>query len=267
MHPVLFHIGSVLIPSYGALAAGGVLVALVLAQQTAQSTGISSTQIWNLCVIALFAALAGARLLLIAVNLRDIVRHPVWLLGLATVHHPVLAAAAALIGLISAWLYARWQRMPLLSTADALAAPVALGLACEQIGTLMAGSGFGTPATAPWAITYTSPLALRWSGTPLGIPLHPVQAYAAVAALTLSILLLVLMPMRRQAGDITGVALVGGGVTIFATEFWRDWDGRGAILHGAVDGPQIAAVLMVIAGAVILRQRKGKQAMARELHV
>lgn len=267
MHPVLFHIGSVLIPSYGALAAVGVLVALILAQQTARTAGVSSAQIWNLCVIALFAALAGSRLLLIVVNLRDVVRHPMWLLGLATVHHPLVAAAAALIGLVAAWLYARWQRMPLLSTADALAAPVALGIACEQIGTLMAGSGFGTAATVPWAITYANPLALRWSGTPLGIPLHPVQAYASVAALTLSILLLVLMPVRRQAGDIAGVALVGGGVTIFATEFWRDWDGRGVMLHGAVDGPQIAAMLMVIAGALILKERKGKQAMARELHV
>ena len=38
---------------------------------------------------------------------------------------------------------------------------------------------------ARWAVTYTSPLAARLSGTPLGIPLHPVQAYAGLAFLTL----------------------------------------------------------------------------------
>jgi len=40
------------------------------------------------------------------------------------------------------------------------------------------------------------------------------------------------------------------------TELWRDPEGRGTILHGAIDGPQIAAVAMVLAGAFVLRERK-----------
>jgi hypothetical protein len=40
-----------------------------------------------------------------------------------------------------------------------------------------------------WAVVYNHPLAHRWSGTPLGIPLHPVQAYAALAYATLAVLL------------------------------------------------------------------------------
>jgi phosphatidylglycerol:prolipoprotein diacylglycerol transferase len=107
-----------------------------------------------------------------------------------------------------------------------------------------------------WAVTYNHPLALRWSGTPLGIPLHPVQAYAALAFLTLSLLLLVLLPARRQAGDTAGVALMGAGIAIFITECWRDWEGRGSLLHGAIDGPQLASIVLVLAGALLLRERK-----------
>ena len=66
----------------------------------------------------------------------------------------------------------------------------------------MAGSGYGTETAARWAVIYTDPLAARWSGTPLGIPLHPAQAYAAVAFRTLTILLLVVLPARRQPGDV-----------------------------------------------------------------
>ena len=106
-----------------------------------------------------------------------------------------------------------------------------------------------------WAVTYTSPLALRWSGTPLGIPLHPVQVYAAFAYATLTVLLLVWLPARRQPGDVAGVALMGIGVAVFITEFWRDPEGRGILLQGALDGPQIAAVVLVIAGAFLLRER------------
>ena len=241
------------------MAAAGVLLALVVAQRTARTAGISPHHIWNLCVLALFGALVGSRLLLVLMNWRDLLRHPLWLLGLATIHHPLLAAAGALIGAIIAGLYARWQPLPLASTADALAAPVALGLACEQFGALLAGSGFGKGAQVPWAIKYRDPLAFRWSGAPLGIPLHPVQAYAALSFLTLAVLLAVWLPVRRQAGDVAGVGLLGAGIAIYFTEFWRDWEGRGDILRGALDGPQLVAILFVLAGGLVLRSRKPAQ--------
>ena len=71
-----------------------------------------------------------------------------------------------------------------MATLDALAAPLTIGLALEQVGALLAGAGYGTETTVRWAVVYTHPLAQRWSGTPLGIPLHPVQAYAALAYAT-----------------------------------------------------------------------------------
>ncbi len=101
-------------------------------------------QVWNLCVVALFAALVCQRLLLLLMNWSDVRLHPAWMLGLAMIHHPLLAAAGALAGVASAVLYARWRRLPLAATADALAAPLALGLAFEQLGALLAGSGYGT---------------------------------------------------------------------------------------------------------------------------
>jgi phosphatidylglycerol:prolipoprotein diacylglycerol transferase len=256
VHPVLFHIGPLLIPSYGALSALGILLALMTAQRTAPSVGVAPAHVWNLCVIALFAALLGSRLLLIILNWHDVVRHPLWMFGLATIHHPLLIVAGAILGGLAAWLYARSQHLRLLDTADALAAPIALGLACEQFGALLAGSSFGIDAHLPWAVIYTSPLAARWSGAPIGVALHPVQAYAAIAFLTLSILLLVLMPARRQPGDLAGIALMGAGIIVYITEIWRDWAGRGSLFHGVLNGPQLAALLLVLAGALLLRQRR-----------
>ena len=255
MHPVLFHIGTVVIPAYGAMAALGVLAALILAQRTARGLGVNPAAVWNLGVVALFAALIGSRLLLIAVNWRDVSRHPSWMLTLGMVHHPLVGASGALAGAIAAFVLARLQRLPLWSTADALAAPLALGLAFEQIGALLAGAGYGTASGTRWAVTYHSFLAARWSGTPLGVPLHPVQAYAAIAFLTVTVLLLVWLPMRRQPGDIAGLWLMTSGVAIFLTELWRYTEGRGSFFGGALDGPQLAAIAMVLAGGVALRDR------------
>jgi phosphatidylglycerol:prolipoprotein diacylglycerol transferase len=257
VHPVFLSIGSILIPAYGAMAALGVLLALFLAQRTARMVGVDAGQVWNLCVVALFAALAGQRLLLVAMNWSELRRHPSWILGLGMVHHPLLGAAGALAGVGAAFLYARRKRLPLGGTADALAAPLALGLAFEQLGALLAGSGFGTEAAVRWAVTYTNPLAARWSGTPLGIPLHPVQAYLTLAFLTLSIFLLVGLPARRQEGDGAGLFLLGAGMAVFLTEFWRDPEGRGTLLGGALDGPQAAAVVLVLGGGLVLWERKG----------
>jgi len=265
VHPVLFHIGSLIIPAYGAMAAAGALIALFMARRTARMAGVDAARLWNLCILSLCAALVAERLLLIAANFSVLRLHPQWTLGLAMVHHPLVAAVGVFAAAGSAAFYVRLRKMPMLATADALAAPIALGLAAEQIGALLAGSGYGTEASVPWAVTYTSPAAALWSGTPLGVPLHPVQAYAALAFLTLGTLLLILLPGRRRDGDIAGICLMGMGAAIYITELWRDSEGRGSILNGALDGPQIAAVLMVIAGALILRDRKRSESASQQV--
>lgn len=256
MHPVLFHIGPIVIPAFGVMSALGVVLGLFLAQRTARIEGVNTGKVWNLCIVGLFSVVITQRLLLLLLNWSDILLHPQWMLALSMIHHPLLTGAGAAAGVGVAAFYARRNKMPLAATADALAAPLSLGLAFEQLGALLAGSGYGTETGVRWAVTYTNVLAARWSGTPLGIPLHPVQAYAALAFLTLSILAMVWLPARRQHGDVAGLWLIGAGVVIYITEFWRDAEGRGTLLSGALDGPQAVAILFVAAGAIILKERR-----------
>jgi phosphatidylglycerol:prolipoprotein diacylglycerol transferase len=274
----------------------GVVLALFLAERQARRFGLDGGKVWNLCVLSLFAALAGSRLLLIVLNWSALRLHPSWLLGLAMIHHPLLGAFGVLTAALAAILYGRTQRLPLWQTADALAAPLALAAAFEQLGALLAGSGYGTESSARWAVPYTDMRAAIWSGAPLGVQLHPVQAYAALAFLALAILLIAVcrsttvvcqgttsvvpqsqhteeralapdrclagsfhsfwQPHRRQAGDVFGLLLLGAGAAIFFTELWRDPEGRGAFFGGALNGPQIGAVAMVVMGGWVLRERK-----------
>lgn len=262
MHPVLFHVGAILIPSFGAFSALGVVLALFLAQRTARSARVNPAHVWNLSVLAVLAALLAQRLLLVVVNFNDLRHHPAWMLAIAMIQHPLLTLVGALAGVAAAIAYARRQHMPLTSTADALAAPLALGLAFEQFGTLLAGSGFGTETRVRWSVTYTHPLAARWSGAPLFVPVHPVQAYAALSFLTLALFLLVYLPVRRAPGDIAGIWLMAAGVIVFLTEFYRDPTGRGSFFNGVLDAPQIAAILFVLAGGWCLRERKSEREAA-----
>ena len=117
VYPVLIHIGAFIIPSYGAIAALGVLAGLIVAQRTALAARLNQGQIWNLCVVALFSALIAQRLLLIVINMSALRLHPSWVLTLAMVHHPLLAGAGAAAALVAAAFYARSKQMPLASTA------------------------------------------------------------------------------------------------------------------------------------------------------
>lgn len=259
MHPVLFHIGALVIPSYGAIAAAGVLLALMLALYTARKLHIDPNKIWNLTILMLFTALLGSRLLLVIANWTVLRHHPLWLLGLAMIHHPLLAAIGCFMALAVGALYVRRSHLPFRLAADALAAPAALGLGAEQIGALFAGSGYGTGTHLPWAVIYTDVLADRWSGAPLGIPVHPVQAYAALCFFAIAIGLILWLPRRRQQGDLAGIFLMATGVTLFITEFWRDPIGRGAMLGGIIKGPQAAGIVFVLVGAFILLERPSQQ--------
>jgi phosphatidylglycerol---prolipoprotein diacylglyceryl transferase len=258
VHPVLFQLGSLVIPSYGAVAALGVLLALALAQLTARSSGLDPRHAWNMLVLAVFAALAASRLLLIVMNLSDLRHHPAWLLAIAMVHHPLLTAAGLTGGLAAVLFYVRWAKLPLRPVADCLAAPLSLAMACEQLGALLAGSDFGRETTVPLAVTYTNPLAARWSGAPLDTPVHPVQAYAAIGALIVAaVTFLWLQLPRRRPGDAAGVWLIATGALLFLTELFRDWEGRGVLFGGVyknpvIDTPQLVALGMVLAGALVL---------------
>jgi phosphatidylglycerol:prolipoprotein diacylglycerol transferase len=77
----------------------------------------------------------------------------------------------------------------------------------------------------------------------------------------LVVLLLTRLRARRQPGDVAGIALMGLGVVVYLTELWRDPEGRGQVLQGALDGPQVVAVILVIVGALLLRERKATTAM------
>jgi phosphatidylglycerol---prolipoprotein diacylglyceryl transferase len=256
VHPVLIQFGNLVIPSYGALTAVGVLGWLFLAHRTTRMAGLSWAEVWNVCGAALISGLVGSRLLLAALNWRELLVHPLWILGLATIHNPWIAGASVLIGGLTGLAMMRWQQMPAMATLDALAAPLTICLTCEQVGTLLAGGGYGTETSVPWAVTYTHPLAQRWSGTPLGVALHPVQAYAALAYAGLTVFLLLWMPRRRRPGDVAGVALMGLGVSLYITELWRDPEGRGQLLDGALDAPQVAAIVLVLLGGWVLRSHK-----------
>lgn len=257
MYPLLFHFGHTAIPTYGVFTALALLVALGMSVRAARKAGLPADKVWNLGLVAILAALFGARLLLVAVYFHTFAAHPLWLLGLATIPNDWIALGGVAIGFGAAVLYALAEGLPLLRTADALAPAVALAFAINRIGAFLGGAAWGTRTTLPWGVIYRSEIAWIWYKTPLGMKLHPVQLYDAASSLCIFALLLWMARKRRaQAGEIAGAWLFLYGVARFFVEFYRGDAAGLRFLGGAPTLAQTLSLIAVIAGGLLCMRRR-----------
>jgi phosphatidylglycerol:prolipoprotein diacylglycerol transferase len=140
------------------------------------------------------------------------------------------------------------------TTADLFAPGIALGHVLGRLGCLLAGCCYGRPTDAPWAITFTNPLASANVGTPLGIPLHPTQVYDAGAELLILALLLATERRGRPfAGRTFWLYMLLYGLSRFVIEFYRG-DDRG-ILMGVSTSQAVSLLVVPAAVFMLLRLR------------
>jgi phosphatidylglycerol:prolipoprotein diacylglycerol transferase len=250
VYPRLFQLGSIAIPTAGVLTAIAILVALFTARITARRLDLNSEKIWDLGIVAVLTSLFAPRLILIFTNWKDFLAHPLWLIGVLRVRSEgaLLGGMAVAIAVTGTFIFL--TRMPFRRTLDALAPSLALGFAIASVGAFAGGSNFGTPTNLPWAVTYTSRLASLWNGVPLGSPLHPVQLYAALAALCVCALLLKLIANHDKwnirNGEIMGTWLFLHGAISFLLNLLR-----GDLIATNFLLPQSLAAVMVLAGGLL----------------
>ena len=251
MHPRLVQFGHIAIPTYGVLTALALVAALVAAMHFARRLSLDANKVWTLSITGILTALVGTRLLVVLAHFDVFRQHPFWVFGLATLRDGWIAPVSVALGIGAGILYALAEGLPVLGVADAIAPAAALAIAINRVGAFMAGVGFGTPSSSPWAVTYTSRIAALWYHTPVGVPLHPVQLYEAAASLIAFALLMWWLPRRMHMGELAGVALFLFGSANPVLNLWR------ADLEHPAWGLALSAAA-VLAGAVLLLDRGAK---------
>jgi phosphatidylglycerol:prolipoprotein diacylglycerol transferase len=206
MHPYLLHSGHLLLPTFGVLAAVGLMAALTLSLHTAAIVGLVPDKLWNAGLFTLLSAFALSRLLLVIANLHDFLAYPILLLMV-----PSLSATGILLTMVATAIYLRLRRLPLLDTLDVWAPCATLTWAFLALGHFAEGTDAGLPTTILWGIAIP-PSATR---------LHPVALYAAIAAALLTLFLLRQLRHRHHPGDIFALALAAAGTTQFLLTFFR----------------------------------------------
>jgi phosphatidylglycerol:prolipoprotein diacylglycerol transferase len=235
VYPTLFHFGHLTLPTFGALAALGLVAALLLSERTAPLAGIPPQKLWNAGIFAVIAAFLLSRLILLLTFWKTFRAFPVLVLAVPSLTATGLTLTVAAT---AAWLY--FRRIPLLAALDAWAPCGALVWAALALGHFAEGSDPGMPTTLPWGVPPMPGDSVR---------LHPVALYVAVAALLLEVASLELLRRRPLAGTTSGAALTVAGLAQFLLSFLRQ-PGETTFLN--LDLLQVVAIAMMLAGLALL---------------
>lgn len=264
MFPRLFHLGSFSLPTYGLLVALGVIVGLTVTVKLSRSQKLSPDANWNLGVLAVLAAILGAKVLLIINDFGWYTSHPAEIFSLSTLQAGGVFYGGLIAAIAVSWWYIRKNHMPVLRTCDTFAPGIALGHAVGRVGCFAAGCCYGKPTTHWWGVTFTNPLANAWVGTPLNQALEPTQLFESAVELVNFFILFWLLKHKKFEGQVIGAYLFLYGVARYFLEFIRDDPDRGSMFGGAMTGTQFISILLVIAGGLLwLRRSAPRPALAR----
>jgi phosphatidylglycerol:prolipoprotein diacylglycerol transferase len=170
---------------------------------------------------------------------------PVIWQGGMSFHGGMLGVIAALL------LFARLRKLNVLSVADAAACAVPIGLFFGRIANFINGELYGRASDVSWAMVFPS-------GGPA--PRHPSQLYEAFGeGLLLFIVLTVLVFVfraSRRPGVLTGVFLIGYGLSRIVVELFREPDAFLGFIFGGISMGQILSLPMILFGLyLVLRTR------------
>ena len=275
MHPIAFYIGSFAVHWYGVFIGIGFLVSFRLLLSLKKYASLTTDQIYNISMIALFAGVFGARAFYVAQNWSQFSGRGLW--AILNVHEGGLVFYGGFIaGFIAECIYAKWPAIrrklglkekklaegeeprkciSILALLDILGPAMALAHAFGRISCFMQGCCFGKPAPSwfPLAVQFppASPAAYRYPSLVTGgsEPVFPVQLFESAGNILMCVILLLLLKKRKYVGTIGGIYLVLYGVMRFLLEFMRG-DHTDSIL-GLTPSQFIAVAIAIPCGVVV----------------
>lgn len=247
MYPVLFHIGSFELASYGAMMALAYLVASWYLYRRLDKIQLDKDTFWNIIFIAFLSALLGAKLLYLILSWPEMGNTFAERLTMAVrdFRYGFVFFGGAITAIVALICYLKKKKLPVFQIADFYIVALPLGHAIGRIGCFLAGCCFGKPTSLPWGVTFTNPHSLV-APQYLGVPLHPTQLYEVGLNLILFYILHRYYQKPHKDGAVLALYLVGYALVRFSVEFFRG-DFRGGFWLGMSPSQLISLAAAAVA--------------------
>ncbi|MDR4506833.1 MAG: prolipoprotein diacylglyceryl transferase [Candidatus Brocadiaceae bacterium] len=225
MRKILFEIPlpviqkSIPVYAYGFMLMVAFFFAILIARWRAKKEGVAPDKITDLGIYLVCAGIVGARVFFVLQFFHEYKND---LLGIFKVYEGGLVYFGGLFAaIITLFVYAKKNHLPVLKIIDIVAPSTALGLAIGRIGCFMNGCCFGKVALhLPWGICFPktydktgmvdgSPAFLYQCNQGLihlsdvkTLPVHPAQLYAFLSNLALFFILNLFFAYRKKNGEV-----------------------------------------------------------------
>jgi len=243
--PVAISLGPLKIHWYGIMYVLGFLALWWFASRRARQPGSGWTaeEVGDFLFYGMVGVILGGRIgYVLFYNLGHYLKHP---FDVVRIMDGGMSFHGGLAGVLLAMLYfARKTQRTFFRVADFIAPWVPIGLGLGRFGNFINQELWGKVSDVPWAMVFRT-------GGPL--PRHPSQLYElALEGVALFVLLFIYSKKQRPIGSISGLFLIGYGLSRFIVEFVREPDPQlGYLAWGWLTMGQLLSLPMIVAGMLI----------------
>lgn len=239
MDPVAFTIFGQDVMWYGIIITAAMVLSVALSLKNAEAQGFESDDFLDIAIYALPTGVIFARAYYVLFNL------PMYhsFAQIIDIREGGLAIHGGLIGgILAGYLVVKIKRMNFYKAADVVAPFLALAQSIGRWGNYINQEAYGRATSLPWAITID------------GVSVHPTFLYESIWDFLVFLILLRKSKNKDFDGQLISLYLILYSLGRFFIEGLR----TDSLMMGSLRAAQIASILMVLLGALLLMLRRNK---------
>jgi len=249
MYPRISVYGYLQISTYGTLLSLSAILGAAISVTYLKKVGYKALQIYSLCALAIASSILGAKITFMLAKYAsgDAIRYTNMLFGDGRSFTGGLLISTISV---SAFLYA--NNYPFLETGNAFIPGLALAQGVSKLACYASGCCYGIRTNRAWGVIFNDPLARKYAGTPLGVPLLPTQTIEAAIGFINFALVAMLYKSDKYRSWVGGLYLIFFGVERYLIEFIRAVRIQAVIGNVPVNVAQGLSILLILTGIMII---------------